>query len=401
MRRRLRKENKNKSKKVNFKALCKFVLFAIFISTVVLIARAVVNLSLVKVIDYTKINSSNEYILSKNSTDLKKTLILFEQGTGERRKISHAYLFVENSKKKNGMVVYIPNDMYFNGLEEEFGNKIPISSLRYAGEYLQKGRGVEYALWQFAQLLGVKYDDYIWITSEGVEALKDVYGDMDEVSSTLANMYSYEKDFKSSNDFLFFNSVSSKINMMDTLIYADKLSNLNEQIYSSKSLSDVMNQLKSANRKIKEYKMYPMNLSDEKYFKEEELNSGGKAKVLNTPAYDEVFRDKYSKIIGTALEKERGRVEVYNGSDITGIAYQVGRKIENTGGDVVRYGNAPSSVEKTTVYVPNMKEYENTFKLVSEILSGRFDIVESRASFMTTGDVVIILGKDIKFMYSF
>ena len=43
----------------------------------------------------------------------------------------------------------------------------------------------------------------------------------------------------------------------------------------------------------------------------------------------------------THANKERARIEVYNGSEIDGIAYQLGRKIVNSGGDVVRYGNAP------------------------------------------------------------
>lgn len=401
MRKRLRKENKQKSRKVNLQILGRVVLFLLLLSVLILIGRGVINILSIKVIDYTKINSSTEYILSKNSTDLKKTLIVFEEGLGEKRKISHAYLYVENSKKKNGMLVYIPSNLYFNGLEEEFGNKIPISSLKYAGDYLQKGRGVEYALWQFAQLLGLKYDDYIWITSEGVSALNQTYGNVSDVDSGLTNIYSYEKDFKCENDFLFLNSVSKKINFSRTLIYSDKLSDLNGEIYSSKSFSDIMNLLKGINRKVKEYKVYTLDLSNEMYSKEEDLNSGGKAKVLDSKAYDEVFRERYGKMIGSALEKERGRIEVYNGSDISGIASQLGRKIENSGGDVIRYGNAPSSVEKTKVYVPNIGEYGNTFKLVSEILSGRFEVVEDRPSFMTTGDVVIILGKDIKFMYSF
>ena len=48
-----------------------------------------------------------------------------------------------------------------------------------------------------------------------------------------------------------------------------------------------------------------------------------------------------------------------------------------------------------------MKDYKNSLNLVSEMLSGRFEVIEGRPSFMTTGDIVIILGKDIKFMYSF
>ena len=91
-------------------------------------------------------NSSSSYLLGKSGKDLNKTLIIFESGKDDKRKISKAYVYIRNSKKKLGMLLYIPENLYFNELEEDFGNKIPVSSLRYAGDFLQKGRGVEYAL---------------------------------------------------------------------------------------------------------------------------------------------------------------------------------------------------------------------------------------------------------------
>jgi hypothetical protein len=67
----------------------------------------------------------------------------------------------------------------------------------------------------------------------------------------------------------------------------------------------------------------------------------------------------------------------------------------------VRYENAPSTSDRTVVYVSNKENYRNSLAIVTEILSGSFDLVEGRPAFMTTGDIVVVLGKDITQMYSF
>lgn len=391
---------KKSPKKINLKYLPKIVFFLFCILVISFTVYALVNISSAKTIDYTQINSSEGYILGRQSNEQEKTLILIENGYENERKIADVYLYIKNNKKKSGLIIYIPGGLYFNGLEEEFGNKIPVSSLRYAGDYLQQGRGVEYALWQLAQLLGTKFNEYIWITSEGVDILNGIYGNMYDIDGSLKNIYT-SGDTEYSDELLVLNSLSSRINLLDSILKSSSIGKLDGKIYSNKSLTNVLNELKDINGAIRSNDIFIIDLSNSKYCDEEDSISGGKIKVLNTQKYDEIFREHYSNTADSSVEKERARIEVYNGSEIDGIAYQLGRKIVNSGGDVVRYGNSPSTIEKTTIYVPNMNSYKNSFNLISEILSGRFEVIEGRPSFMTTGDIVIILGKDIKFLYSF
>jgi len=63
--------------------------------------------------------------------------------------------------------------------------------------------------------------------------------------------------------------------------------------------------------------------------------------------------------------------------------------------------NAPNNVDNTIFYVPNKEEYNDSLSTIMEIFPGQYEIIEGRPSFMTTGDIVIILGKDISRMYSF
>ena len=48
-----------------------------------------------------------------------------------------------------------------------------------------------------------------------------------------------------------------------------------------------------------------------------------------------------------------------------------------------------------------MEKFSNTYRVVSDVIPVEFEAVEGRPDFMTTGDIVVVLGKDIKSMYSF
>ncbi len=68
---------------------------------------------------------------------------------------------------------------------------------------------------------------------------------------------------------------------------------------------------------------------------------------------------------------------------------------------MVRFDNAPSKESSTKFYVPNQAEFKNSLAIIRELLPGQYELINGRPSFMTTGDIVIILGEDISSMYSF
>lgn len=395
------KTSKSKPKlNINVGAFFKIFSLVSIITICAYLVMWIINFYSVKTIDYTSMNSSSSYLLGKSGKDLNKTLIIFESGRDEKRKISKAYVYIRNSKKKLGMLLYIPENLYFNELEEDFGNKIPVSSLRYAGDFLQKGRGVEYALWQFNQLLGIKYDSYVWFTTESLEVFEDIYGNLSD-GVVGKNLYQQEKDVELTDSFLFLNTFSSKYSIVKSVLKSGKFRDLKDNIYSNLSFLKVIGLLSGINSQMSEFSMSALTLENSKYTSDENSNSGDVVKVLNTVEYDKEFRKKYSKMIDKDLEKERVRIEVYNASTISGIASQLGRKIVNSGGDVVRYGNAPELAQKTKVFVPNIDDFQNSYSLVSEILSEKYELVNGRPSFMTTGDIVIVIGEDMRSIYSF
>lgn len=351
--------------------------------------------------DPTKQNGSHQYLLSKSTEDFEKTLVVMETGSGDDRKISEIYLFLSNQNKKETILIYVPGWMYFSGLEEDFGNSIALSSFRYAGDFLQEGRGVEYAIWQIGQMLGLKADKYIWFSPEGVDNYSEMYGDFSGVEDKYREYYKTVDSDVLGDSFYKLNMLASKYSVFDNMTHMGSMLDTQESVFSNMSFREYLSFWSSLNNKIAKTESFGIDLSYFRYSTEDLSSSGGQMRYLNTTEFDTVYRNLISKIMDRSLEKERVRVEVYNGSGVAGAAKQFGRKIENSGCDVVRYENAPSTADRTVVYVSNKESYKNSLEIVTEILSGSFDLVEGRPAFMTTGDIVVVLGKDIQQMYSF
>ena len=354
----------------------------------------------IKTIDKTILNGSQRYLLSQSNGESKRTVIVFEEGFENERRISDVYLFLNNEEKGKSLLVYIPSWLYFTGLEENFGNAIPISSFRYAGDTLQEDRGVEYAIWQISQILGVSFNNYIYINSEANIALDSVFGE------DVGSKDRYKEMFKEGNSSLtegFFKlqAVSSKLSFVKSLFKVNNIKDFNNNIYSNLSFIETVNMIKGIEKILKTSESYAIDLGNPEYSEEELANSGGIRRYLLNSKFDNSYRELISLLIDRELEKERVRVEVYNGSGVAGAAQQFGRKIENSGCDVIRYENAPKTIEKTIMYISKPNDFKKSLKIVSEIFSDNFELVEGRPDFMTTGDIVIILGEDIKRMYSF
>lgn len=376
------KSEKGNRKKIPFLKILLGILIASFIIYTIYF---IINVFSVKTVDVTAVNDSKNYLLASRMADLEKTLIIFEEGEGSDKKVTDVYVYLVNKAKKQELLLYIPGYVYFAGLEDRFGNEIAVSTFRYAGDFLQKGRGVEYAVWQFNQLFGFKSNNYIFISAEASDVFKKSFEDTTQKSVSIEKLGEFNKAFSYSKSFL--NS-----NCLDLL---------NENIFSNLSFQNARLKIEQASRGNSKYKRGVLNYSDERYLKEGKLITGEDIKILNTLESDKEYKRMLQSVLDRSLEMERVRVEVYNGSNIAGAAGGIGRKIANSGCDVVRYGNAPESIERTKVYVSDMERFKSSYDVVDDSLEIDFELVNGRPEFMTTGDIVIILGKDIESMYSF
>lgn len=371
------KSNSVSKKKSNFGKILFYILLGMAILYFIYFSITILS---VRSKDITTDFSSQGYILSDRLDTLRKTLVVLENGDGDNRRITDVYVYLTNPDKKTEIVIYIPATVYYAGLEEKFGNEIPVSSFRYAGDFLEKGRGVEYAIWQLNQLLGFKSNKYIFFSADAMKAISFDYN-----GSNLENI----------------KNLNRHMSILHMIRYTSTLNDLDEKIFSNIPFYDIKLEIQNVGYGRKKYSRETINLSDEKFLTEGSLITGDKIKILNVAEYDKAFRSSFDKVVDRALENERVRVEVYNGSELTGVASSFGRKIVNSCCDVVRYGNAPNSEEKTKVYISNMAKFQNAYRLVSDVIPIDFETVEGRPDFMTTGDIVVILGQDIKSMYSF
>lgn len=393
-----RKNSKKKQIHINWS---KTLVYGLLLLLVLFFSTYLVIIFSAKLGDPTKQNGSHQYLLSKSTEDFEKTLVVMESGSGSDRKISEIYLFLTNPSKKESILIYVPGWTYFSGLEEDFGNSIALSSFRYAGDFLQEGRGVEYAIWQIGQMLGIKADKYIWFSPEGLSNYAEIYGDFSGVEDKYREYFKTADSDLLGDSFYKLNMLASKYSAIDNMTHLGSILKMQGLVFSNMSFRQYLSFWETFNTKIVKTETYGIDLSYYRYSTEDLSSTGGQIRYLNTTEFDTVYRNLISKVVDRSLEKERVRVEVYNGSGVAGAAKQFGRKIENSGCDVVRYENAPSTADRTVVYVSNKDNYKNSLEIVTEILSGSFDLVEGRPAFMTTGDIVVVLGKDIQQMYSF
>ena len=393
-----RRTKKTKSINIHFRFILLLLSATLFLGFVIYYIFTVTS---IKTIDKAILNGSQRYLLSQSNGESKRTVIILEQGYDNERRISEVYLFLSNKDKGKSLLVYIPSWLYFTGLEENFGSAIPISSFRYAGDTLQEDRGVEYSVWQISQILGITFNNYIYINSEANSALDSVFGEDVIAKDRYRDMFKAGDKASLSEGFFKLQAISSKVSFVKSLFKVGGLKDFSNNIYSDLSFIESITMLKNIEKALQATESYAIDLSNAKYSKEELSDSGGIKRYLLSKEFDNSYRNLISLLIDKELEKERVRVEVYNGSGVAGAAMQFGRKIENSGCDVVRYENAPNTIDKTIMYISKPEDFKKSFKIVSEIFSDNFELVEGRPDFMTTGDIVIILGEDIKRMYSF
>lgn len=398
-----RKNNYKSAKKkkfnlnINIKKISIFVIIFFILSYFVYVTVNFINIKSVNPLNE---SSTGQYLLTQNPNSFKKTLIVFEDRYGEDQdKIERVFLYAENKEKEAAILIHIPNWILYSGTETNSGNAIAVSSFKYAGEFVQSGKGIEFALWKLEELLGMKVDQYIWFDASAFNLLQENLG---EVSNNTAYSQYFQNGSSVSEDVFFLNSFVSNLNWSSLIFSSGKFKNREATIYSSLySLPHIIVEMKNIHNSILRLKPFVIDLGTSAYIDSKEYEGGGIQNYINLFKYDATWRENTSRMIDKGLEKERVRVEVYNASGISGLASSFARKIANSGCEVVRFDNAPNKEEFTKFFIPNSEDFKESTNVVRDIFPGQYESINSRPSFMTTGDIVIILGENITSMYSF
>jgi hypothetical protein len=204
-----------------------------------------------------------------------------------------------------------------------------------------------------------------------------------------------------SDSYLKLHAISAQYSPIKTFLRVNTVRDMDQKLLSNISFTSALRRLGAFEDTVVETNTLVLDLSSPEYSSEELSDLGGQIRTINLPEYDKNLRRNYIDVIDREVERERVRVEVYNGSSASGKAGIYARKILNNGCDVVRFGNTPELLERTQVYVSDEEEFNDSLKVVAEVLFDRYEMLEERPSFMTTGDIVVLLGADILQMEMF
>ncbi len=93
------------------------------------------------------------------------------------------------------------------------------------------------------------------------------------------------------------------------------------------------------------------------------------------------------------MDREQARIEILNGTNVNGLGSRYERWITHVGGEVIRVKNAPGKQQETIIYVTDSEKYEYTLEQISALWDS-VKVVEGRPDYITTGDIIIVLGMD-------
>ncbi len=289
-----RKGNRKEASNVNKGQLRVSILVLLFLLSIIgYVVYTAILITGIEKNDPLEENGSSAYLLSSTSSDdLDKTLWIFEEGEGDDKKITEAFLVASNREKNFLLNIYIPGWIRFSLAEEEFGNALTVSNFRYAGEFLNEGRGIEYAIWQFEQMLGTKIDSYIWIGKREQSLYSEVFGYYKDPKGTYG--YDFSKEDFAQNTLLLDNFVS-EYSFLGIILHPQKVSGIGDGIISNRSFADILGKIISTRKELRRSEKYIIDLGNTKYIDEELSNAGGLSYYLNSSKYDGVLRE-YSLI---------------------------------------------------------------------------------------------------------
>ncbi|MCA9382153.1 LCP family protein [Candidatus Dojkabacteria bacterium] len=125
----------------------------------------------------------------------------------------------------------------------------------------------------------------------------------------------------------------------------------------------------------------------------EEIKVDPPIEVFDQDRVDFIMQNQFENV---DIVKEQARFEIYNGTSERLLATYWGRIFRNSSLDVIRVGTV-KEIPQTEVYIPgNRDDYKKSLDEIKRLLKIEPVIRQERpASITTTGDVIVILGKDV------
>lgn len=389
---RSRKLNNSGEGKKPRKSLLGFTWFAYWMGiTIVVIVAIYVIFNFARLINvYNGLNIEDvladaENVKLDSYDETKKTFFVFEsKDENGQPEIEAVYLFAYDDETADLLVVYIPGWVYVTPSYDGLTEQLSISNLRYAGGLVSKSEDFEYALWELENSVAISADSYVWISSESKKIWEE---------KLAGNKLNGE------NGIEYIDSLFKATSLSNLMFKSDDLVAFSEGIKSNLTVLEIYKDMGIYSELIRRENANIVDVSEDQALIEEVSSDGNNRFFYNYSYVDVRINDSVDALRGREIEKEQTKCEVYNGSSISGLAAQYTRKIQNNGLKVVRADNSPLPYAETTIYVSNSERFDHSLEAIKRVLPLEPAVVVGRPEFLTTGDIVVVLGEDYKDVY--
>jgi len=127
-------------------------------------------------------------------------------------------------------------------------------------------------------------------------------------------------------------------------------------------------------------------------FKKKKVNGN----IYYIPLYEVLDEDIQTVFVDSRIGKEQARVEVFNSTNVGGLASFRARWMRNVGIDVIRVGDSSIAYEETTIYTKDEKTYYYTINAIERIFKENVEVRVGKPDFITTGDIVVVIGANVE-----
>ncbi|HQG57435.1 MAG TPA: LytR C-terminal domain-containing protein [Candidatus Dojkabacteria bacterium] len=329
---------------------------------------------------------SNTGTLVARDDDLFRQIIIMTDE--EDTEVVGVYIFISNQVSGDSLVYYIPPWVYSDDYSNTFEQPVSVGNLLYMASTVDPEKKYQFVINQISSVVGMIFDSYIYLPTDKASEISDQckYDSskgaeyIDKCISGLTNPFNVLESHK-----------------LDELIRSLRSNLTYKQIMQLRNRIGAIDFGTDGNGIISNYNGNIIDLSSNNYVIENTAPGDQNIIVskLVVESIDSIISENIDIVRSKNIQKELVKVEVYNGSGIPKYASKYSRYISNMGCTVVRFGNADKEYEQTTIYVVDPERFQYSLSVVKAILGENVQIINERPNFLTTGDIIVVLGKNV------
>lgn len=113
--------------------------------------------------------------------------------------------------------------------------------------------------------------------------------------------------------------------------------------------------------------------------------------VPSPPLFKERYFDQYKDLV---VFSEQAEVEIYNASNVPGLAAQSASRLSNIGISVTRTGNFSDRIDNATIFIKNendVSRFKETIASIKRNINSEFDVEIIDESSQISGDIMVVI----------